>query len=63
MCNVAIKREFCGLFRYIFKNCVNCSYEVQFAFIWQVVELANKPISRFWYILGGYPPYGSYLGI
>ena len=40
MCNLAIKREFCGLFRNIFKNCVKCSYEVQFAFIWQVAESA-----------------------
>ena len=40
MCNLAIKREICGLFRNIFKNCVKCSYEVQFAFIWQVTESA-----------------------
>ena len=32
----------------ILKNCENVSYEAEFAFFWQVVGLANEPISWYW---------------
>ena len=33
-----MKRKFCGLFGYIFRNCEKCSYEALFAFFWQEAE-------------------------
>ena len=45
---MTMEREFCWLFGDIQKKCKKSSYEAEFAFYWQVVELANKPITRFW---------------
>ena len=44
MCNTALEREFCRLFWDFLKNGEKCSYEVVLAFIWQVAEMAKKPI-------------------
>ena len=48
MCNTLMEREFCGLFGNDFKKCENLYYEAEFAFFWQVVELENELITRFW---------------
>ena len=45
-CNMAMEREFYRLFGKNFKNCEKTSYEAKLAFFWQVVEFANKQITR-----------------
>ena len=45
-CNTAMEREFCTLFGNIFKNCEKSSYEAKWACFWQVVQFANKPITK-----------------
>ena len=40
-CKTAIERKFCQLLENNFKNCENSSYEVKFAFFWQMAELAS----------------------
>ena len=48
MCNKSYERKFCWLLGDIFKNCEKLSYGAEFAFFWQVAELANNPITRYW---------------
>ena len=48
MCNMSYERKFCWLLGDIFKNCEKLSYGAEFAFFWQVAELANNPITRYW---------------
>ena len=40
MCNMSYERKFCRLLGDIFKNCEKLSYVAEFAFFWQVAELA-----------------------
>ena len=46
--NMAMERQFCGVFGDIFENCKKLSYEAEFTFFWLVVELENEPITRHW---------------
>ena len=48
MCNMSYKRKFCWLLGDIFKNYEKLSYGAEFAFFWQVAELANNTITRYW---------------
>ena len=52
-----MKRKFCGLFRDIFKNCENFSYEALFVFFWQEAESAYADLKSNFKIRGCLRPY------